>query len=249
MLLGNKSDHRTLVALHRYHQRLYWRALFGSTTWKQIRRPSAALLNWYLKNQNQQSIHSFDHSSIKSGQLKPHSPLSRTPMLFQRTLLSCLLAGEITARTLQETLLEDTLIARTAAAEKPSNLVEPPQKALPTATYGLQARAEAIPAPTQSGIANNCEYAWPSVHSGRRTKFWAHTVLGDNYYKVISGDTCIGIAYQHSIALSQFYSWNPAVGSNCQVLLAGYYVCVGVSGMSLSWFQSINRESQNSSLK
>lgn len=80
-------------------------------------------------------------------------------MLFQRTLLSCLLAGGITARTLQETFLEDTLIARTAAAEKPSNLVEPPQKALPTATYGLQARAEAIPAPTQSGLANNCEFA------------------------------------------------------------------------------------------
>lgn len=57
------------------------------------------------------------------------------------------------------------------------------------------------------------------------------TILGDNYYKVISDDTCVGVAYQHGIALSQFYTWNPAVGSNCQVLLAGYYVCVGVSGM------------------
>ena len=55
---------------------------------------------------------------------------------------------------------------------------------------------------------------------------------GDNYYKVISDDTCVGVAYQHAITLSQFYSWNPAVGSNCQVLLAGYYVCVGVSGIN-----------------
>lgn len=58
-------------------------------------------------------------------------------------------------------------------------------------------------------------------------------VSGDNYYRVITDDTCIGVAYQHSITLSQFYSWNPAVGSNCQVLLAGYYVCVGVSGIPL----------------
>jgi hypothetical protein len=57
------------------------------------------------------------------------------------------------------------------------------------------------------------------------------TLLGDNYYKVVSDDTCVSVAYQHAITLSQFYSWNPAVGSNCQILLAGYYVCVGVSGM------------------
>ncbi|KAH8698612.1 hypothetical protein BGW36DRAFT_148853 [Talaromyces proteolyticus] len=65
-----------------------------------------------------------------------------------------------------------------------------------------------IPSPTQTGIASNC----------------------NDYYKVQSGDTCVGIANDNKISLSEFYSWNPAVGSSCQVLLTGYYVCVGVSG-------------------
>ncbi|EED21449.1 LysM domain protein, putative [Talaromyces stipitatus ATCC 10500] len=71
----------------------------------------------------------------------------------------------------------------------------------------LQARADPTPTPTQSGIASNC----------------------NNYYEVVSGDTCIGIASRYGVTFSQFYNWNPAVGSNCQLLLEGYYVCVGVS--------------------
>ncbi|PCH00308.1 Peptidoglycan-binding Lysin subgroup [Penicillium occitanis (nom. inval.)] len=220
-------------------------------------------------------------------------------MLFERVLLSCVLVGAATARTLQVTLLENILVTGTAFTEKPSDFIElksplptaaksperevvataaaapsPTQPGListcnayyrvqrgdycatvvdkfyaltlnefyawnpavkpdcselldgyyvcvgisdsspspavhPTAASGLQARAEAIPSPIQSGIANNC----------------------DKYYKVVPDDTCVGVAYQHGITLSQFYSWNPAVGYNCQVLLAGYYVCVGVSGM------------------
>lgn len=65
----------------------------------------------------------------------------------------------------------------------------------------------------------------------QRNKVLNLVFTGDNYYKVVPDDTCVGVAYQHGIMLSQFYSWNPAVGYNCQVLLAGYYVCVGVSGM------------------
>lgn len=68
-----------------------------------------------------------------------------------------------------------------------------------------------------------------------RCKVLTHAFApGNNYYKVVSDDTCLGIAYQHAITLSQFYTWNPAVGTNCQVLLAGYYVCVGISGRHIS---------------
>ncbi|GAP93034.1 hypothetical protein SAMD00023353_10200160 [Rosellinia necatrix] len=64
------------------------------------------------------------------------------------------------------------------------------------------------PTPTQSGIPKNC----------------------GSYYLVRSGDTCQKIVdkYAGKITLSQFYSWNPAVGSNCQSLFLGYYVCVGL---------------------
>lgn len=48
------------------------------------------------------------------------------------------------------------------------------------------------------------------------------------------GDTCVGIANNKDITLTDFYEWNPAVGSNCQTLLAGYYVCVGTSGKQKS---------------
>jgi LysM repeat protein len=63
------------------------------------------------------------------------------------------------------------------------------------------------PAPTQSGTAANC----------------------NKYYTVQSGDSCSGIETQYSITFAQLYQWNPAIGSNCQSLLIGYAVCVGVS--------------------
>lgn len=47
------------------------------------------------------------------------------------------------------------------------------------------------------------------------------------FYKVISGDGCWAIANANSIALTDFYAWNPAVGSDCQTLQPDYYVCVG----------------------
>ncbi|KAL4877580.1 hypothetical protein BJY04DRAFT_230540 [Aspergillus karnatakaensis] len=56
----------------------------------------------------------------------------------------------------------------------------------------------------------------------------------NDYYFVESGDTCAEIASSNSITLSKFYAWNPAVGSSCAGLQAGYYVCVGVAGSSPS---------------
>ncbi|KAH8659866.1 hypothetical protein BX600DRAFT_513528 [Xylariales sp. PMI_506] len=49
-----------------------------------------------------------------------------------------------------------------------------------------------------------------------------------------SGDGCAAIATEYAISLSTFYSRNPAVGSSCQDLEAGVYVCVGVISSTIS---------------
>jgi LysM domain len=50
------------------------------------------------------------------------------------------------------------------------------------------------------------------------------------FYFVVDGDGCQIIADQKGIMLSDFYSWNPAVGPTCASLWLGNYVCVGVIG-------------------
>lgn len=44
-----------------------------------------------------------------------------------------------------------------------------------------------------------------------------------------AGDSCGAIESQYSITFQQFYTWNPAVGSNCENLWVGEAYCVGVS--------------------
>lgn len=62
-------------------------------------------------------------------------------------------------------------------------------------------------APTQSGIASNC----------------------DEYYTIASGDSCTKIEGQFNDTFTELYGWNPAIGDNCQSLWVGYAICVGVS--------------------
>lgn len=62
----------------------------------------------------------------------------------------------------------------------------------------------ATPSPVQDGIIDGCS----------------------KFYKVMSGDGCYDIAAANNVALSDFYSWNPAVKSDCSGLFPGYYVCV-----------------------
>jgi hypothetical protein len=45
-------------------------------------------------------------------------------------------------------------------------------------------------------------------------------------------DTCDTISSANGISLADFYAWNPAVGSTCTTLLAGYYVCVDIPGVT-----------------
>jgi len=49
-----------------------------------------------------------------------------------------------------------------------------------------------------------------------------------NFHLVVTNDQCEAIATAAGISLSDFYAWNPNVGSTCQSLWLGYYVCIGV---------------------
>jgi hypothetical protein len=51
----------------------------------------------------------------------------------------------------------------------------------------------------------------------------------NKYHLVESGDGCASIVSKYGISLSNFYNWNPAVGSSCGSLWLGYYVCVGTT--------------------
>ncbi|KAL6867810.1 carbohydrate-binding module family 50 protein [Trichoderma novae-zelandiae] len=68
----------------------------------------------------------------------------------------------------------------------------------------------ATPTPTQTGMVKNC----------------------NKFYLVVSGDGCFDIAAANNIALDDFYTWNPAVKTDCSGLFPSYYVCVGIVGSS-----------------
>ena len=47
------------------------------------------------------------------------------------------------------------------------------------------------------------------------------------WHEIVKGDTCSGIIEEYGIG-EGFYKWNSRVGGTCELLLLGYYVCVGV---------------------
>lgn len=51
----------------------------------------------------------------------------------------------------------------------------------------------------------------------------------ENFHLVTSGDNCDDLASEYGTTREQIYLWNPAVGSNCQFLDLGDYVCVGTA--------------------
>ncbi|CAK7205840.1 hypothetical protein SEUCBS139899_008619 [Sporothrix eucalyptigena] len=66
-----------------------------------------------------------------------------------------------------------------------------------------------LPSPTQDGLTDKC----------------------NRFYKVTKGDTCAKIVSKFgTFSLPDFYSWNPAVGTDCSGLWLDTYVCVGVPG-------------------
>ncbi|KAJ8069030.1 hypothetical protein OCU04_002704 [Sclerotinia nivalis] len=79
------------------------------------------------------------------------------------------------------------------------------------------------PTPYQTGIATNC----------------------DSFYLVVSGDECGTIASKNGISLTQFYAWNPAVGSTCEYLDLGDYVCIDIIGVTISTSTSASTTSSS----
>ncbi|KAL5316128.1 hypothetical protein ACEPPN_017006 [Leptodophora sp. 'Broadleaf-Isolate-01'] len=69
--------------------------------------------------------------------------------------------------------------------------------------------APAGPSPTQDGIVADCK----------------------KYHIAVSGDTCQKIVDTYkTFSLTQFYSWNPAVGTDCSGLWLGYNYCIAITG-------------------
>jgi hypothetical protein len=58
------------------------------------------------------------------------------------------------------------------------------------------------------------------------------TTSCNRFRLVVDGDQCGTIATEAGVSLSDFYLWNPTVGSSCGSLWAGYYLCIGVIGGS-----------------
>lgn len=52
----------------------------------------------------------------------------------------------------------------------------------------------------------------------------------NRFRKVTLNDQCGSIVAEAGISLADFYSWNPAVGSQCSALWADNYVCTGIIG-------------------
>ncbi|KAL4790494.1 hypothetical protein BDV19DRAFT_394063 [Aspergillus venezuelensis] len=68
--------------------------------------------------------------------------------------------------------------------------------------------------------------------SGLQAGYYRMLTYGtcDKFYAVEEGNTCGTIASDNGITLPDFYAWNPAVGTDCSALWAGYYACIGVTG-------------------
>lgn len=62
------------------------------------------------------------------------------------------------------------------------------------------------PTPVQTGIVQKCK----------------------SFHSVVAGDSCYDIAANAGISLDNFYSWNPAIGSDCGSLWVDYNVCTAV---------------------
>jgi hypothetical protein len=67
----------------------------------------------------------------------------------------------------------------------------------------------AKPSPTQDGLINTCT----------------------NFYFAVANDNCEKIAKKFgTFSVSEFISWNPAVGDDCSGIWAKTYYCVGIPG-------------------
>ncbi|KAJ4328745.1 hypothetical protein N0V84_000748 [Fusarium piperis] len=47
------------------------------------------------------------------------------------------------------------------------------------------------------------------------------------FYRARAGDYCDKICKDHNISIEEFISWNPAVESDCALVMKDYYYCIG----------------------
>lgn len=92
------------------------------------------------------------------------------------------------------------------------------QTATTLVTSTSTGNAVTTPTPYESDMVSNC----------------------DEFYYVVDGDTCASIASAAGISLTDFYTWNPLVESDCSGLWLNYYVCVGIIGGATSTTASIS---------
>ncbi|EEP78778.1 predicted protein [Uncinocarpus reesii 1704] len=98
-----------------------------------------------------------------------------------------------------------------SSAEAPTTdatTAAPPETTAPVPTTTSPGNGIATPTPYQPDMVTNC----------------------NSFHLVSDGDSCDTIAAAAGVSLSDFYSWNPAVGNTCTTLWLGYYVCTGVIG-------------------
>ncbi|KAH7037266.1 uncharacterized protein B0I36DRAFT_380504 [Microdochium trichocladiopsis] len=88
---------------------------------------------------------------------------------------------------------------------KPSSTTS---KATSTSTSTKPGNGIETPSPVQDGITGSC----------------------NKFHYVETGSSCQSILTKYGLNIATFYSWNKAVGSQCESMWAEVYVCVGVIG-------------------
>ncbi|BDD61511.1 hypothetical protein MAP00_006553 [Monascus purpureus] len=84
------------------------------------------------------------------------------------------------------------------------NASAPTGSAAPPPTTTTATTTTGTMGPTPTGIVANCT----------------------QYHTVQSGNTCDSIEASYGISFTQFYAWNPSIGSQCENLWLGYVYCV-----------------------
>ncbi|OAA63388.1 peptidoglycan-binding protein [Niveomyces insectorum RCEF 264] len=101
---------------------------------------------------------------------------------------------------------------QTITSRPPGNSTSPTSSVPPTRTTSTKTSTRPggsnTPVPVQSGMVQGCK----------------------RFYFVEPNDGCWAISNSAKIDLNDFYKWNPAVRTDCTLLQAGYYVCIGLGG-------------------
>lgn len=110
----------------------------------------------------------------------------------------------------------------------PATTTPPPTTTILETSQTSSSTEAAGPSPTQTGIITSCE----KHHDFDLPEIRPLTLIsGTKYYQAIAGDSCAAIVDKFgTFSLTDFETWNPAVGQSCSTLFADYYYCVAIPG-------------------